>query len=220
MELTKEQIKRINDFLEGIGIKYIDIRFEMVDHIASEIENKVDNKNLFFENKRFQTPFIKYLLSQKATYLKNYKEQKKKSFWVNTQKIVIDLFQQAVKPLNLMLTISFLTAVYYLEKFNIKYLDETIFVSFFVSFMYIAIKFNRFKKKFGEIRIIQTYVSFLMFNYIIAFHFHSSTSFFGENSSPFMIYKTAIMLILNFLVLMSFKNRKEGIEKQFNHLVL
>ncbi|MBA6156231.1 hypothetical protein H3Z83_06820 [Tenacibaculum sp. S7007] len=134
MELTKEQIKRINDFLEGIGIEYIDIRFEMVDHIASEIENKVDNKNLFFENKRFQTPFIKYLLSQKATYLKNYKEQKKKSFWVNTQKIVIDMFQQAVKPLNLILIISFLTAVYYLEKFNIKYLDETIFVSFFCKF--------------------------------------------------------------------------------------
>ena len=49
MELTKEHIKRINDFLEGIGIEYIDIRFEMVDHIASEIKNKVDDKNLFLK---------------------------------------------------------------------------------------------------------------------------------------------------------------------------
>ena len=119
MELTKEHIKRINDFLEGIGIEYIDIRFEMVDHIASEIENKVDDKNLFFENKRFQTPFIRYLLSQKETYLKNYKKQKKRSFWVNTKKVLTSMFQQMIKPLNLMLILSFFFAIFYLEKFNI-----------------------------------------------------------------------------------------------------
>ena len=33
MELTKKQIQRIDSFLEGIGIEYIDIRFEMVDNI-------------------------------------------------------------------------------------------------------------------------------------------------------------------------------------------
>ena len=45
MELTKEQIKKIDLFLEGIGIEYLDIRFEMVDHIATEIENTLEQRN-------------------------------------------------------------------------------------------------------------------------------------------------------------------------------
>jgi len=74
MQLTKEQTRRINDFLEGIGIDYIDIRFEMVDHIASEIENKIEDTDTFFENKRFQTPFVIYMLSKKKDFFDEYQK--------------------------------------------------------------------------------------------------------------------------------------------------
>lgn len=37
-KLTSEQIQFIDNRLYNMGVKYIDIRYEMVDHIASEIE--------------------------------------------------------------------------------------------------------------------------------------------------------------------------------------
>jgi hypothetical protein len=45
MELTKEQIKYIDEHLEKNGIKYWDLRIEMIDHIVSIIELTVTSDN-------------------------------------------------------------------------------------------------------------------------------------------------------------------------------
>ena len=45
MELTKEQIKYIDHRLENDGIKYWDIRIEMLDHVVSNVENKLQQQN-------------------------------------------------------------------------------------------------------------------------------------------------------------------------------
>lgn len=39
-KLTKEKIECIDGLLFRLGVKYMDIRYEMVDHIASELETK------------------------------------------------------------------------------------------------------------------------------------------------------------------------------------
>lgn len=51
MELTKEQIKHIDDRLENEGIKYWDIRIEMLDHVVSDVEKRlsVAHSNYQFE---------------------------------------------------------------------------------------------------------------------------------------------------------------------------
>ncbi len=38
MKLNKEQIKKINSYLIGNGINYWDVRLEMIDHLASKLE--------------------------------------------------------------------------------------------------------------------------------------------------------------------------------------
>ncbi len=48
MELRRSHIKRIDSFLERLGFEYMDIRFEMVDHIATEIEEKITDYDTFF----------------------------------------------------------------------------------------------------------------------------------------------------------------------------
>lgn len=45
MELTKEQIKYIDHRLENDGIKYWDIRIEMLDHVVSNVENKLQQQS-------------------------------------------------------------------------------------------------------------------------------------------------------------------------------
>ena len=38
--LTQQELQLIEDQLLGLGIKYIDLRYEMLDHIATELEEK------------------------------------------------------------------------------------------------------------------------------------------------------------------------------------
>ena len=49
MELTKEQIKYIDHRLENEGIKYWDIRIELLDHVVSDVEKKLKPENSEYE---------------------------------------------------------------------------------------------------------------------------------------------------------------------------
>lgn len=51
MELTKQQIKYIDHRLENEGIKYWDIRIELLDHVVSDVEQKLKPENSEYEFK-------------------------------------------------------------------------------------------------------------------------------------------------------------------------
>ena len=48
MKLTEEQIKEVETYLTKKGVKYIDLRFEILDHISTDIENSMNKKQLDF----------------------------------------------------------------------------------------------------------------------------------------------------------------------------
>lgn len=50
MELTKEQTQKIEHFLNNNYITYVDIRLEAYDHIVTDIEEKIKNQNMNFDN--------------------------------------------------------------------------------------------------------------------------------------------------------------------------
>ncbi len=52
MELTKAQITEVEEYLKAKGVKYWDIRIEMLDHIATNIEQQMELGNSFEEAKR------------------------------------------------------------------------------------------------------------------------------------------------------------------------
>ncbi|WP_051263686.1 hypothetical protein [Tenacibaculum ovolyticum] len=52
MELTKEQIQRVEKYLDKKGVKFIDFRIEIFDHIISQIEQQ-----LAIDNADFKTIF-------------------------------------------------------------------------------------------------------------------------------------------------------------------
>ena len=45
MESTKEQIQYIDEYLKKRGIKYWDLRTEMIDHLVSDIEQNLTSKD-------------------------------------------------------------------------------------------------------------------------------------------------------------------------------
>ena len=49
MELTEQQLQRVEHYLNVKHITYIDLRMEVLDHIVSDIETKMIKENLDFE---------------------------------------------------------------------------------------------------------------------------------------------------------------------------
>lgn len=47
MTLTEEQIKYIDNYLQFLGVKFIDVRLELIDHLASEFENSSEHDVLY-----------------------------------------------------------------------------------------------------------------------------------------------------------------------------
>lgn len=61
MKLTKEQIQLINQKLISKGVVYEDVKLELLDHIASDIEQQIENRDSNFEE-AFQNVFDKWRL--------------------------------------------------------------------------------------------------------------------------------------------------------------
>jgi hypothetical protein len=70
MKLSKEEIKFIDTYLQSSEVIYSDIRQEMVDHIATAIEEKME-----LEQEDFYKTFKSYMLANKKEILKNNKKR-------------------------------------------------------------------------------------------------------------------------------------------------
>ncbi len=125
MELTKPQIQRIDSFLERLGCEYIDIRYEMVDHIATEIENKVNNYDDFFQKDGMRGQFLGYMMRQKNELQNIYAQQSKKMFWNNFGKILKQMLYELKNVKVLFFIIATIIGSHFLFKASIFYASIT-----------------------------------------------------------------------------------------------
>lgn len=70
MKLSRDEIKFIDTYLQSSDVVYVDIRQEMVDHIATAIEEKMQS-----EQHDFYNAFKSYMLTNKGDILKNNKNR-------------------------------------------------------------------------------------------------------------------------------------------------
>ena len=85
MELTKEQIRFIDHRLEKDGVKYWDIRIEMLDHIVSDLEKNLKPENSEYEFKEIvQEAFVS--LGWKENFNGSNFEKLNKEGWKNVGK--------------------------------------------------------------------------------------------------------------------------------------
>ncbi|MCH3883646.1 hypothetical protein [Tenacibaculum aquimarinum] len=73
MELTKEQVLQIDNYISACGIKYYDVKMEIVDHFASILELRLEEepdldfkKAIVEEHKKFSNNGFKKLLEIKT----------------------------------------------------------------------------------------------------------------------------------------------------------
>jgi hypothetical protein len=86
-ELTKQEINRLYQYVNDKGVKYFDVQVELVDHIASKIEDQLDQlpdkpvDEVFQQTlKRFKKREFKQVVKEKE---KQVRRQYRHYFWQN-----------------------------------------------------------------------------------------------------------------------------------------
>ncbi|WP_159949862.1 hypothetical protein [Polaribacter septentrionalilitoris] len=148
MELTKEQIKHIDHRLENEGIKYWDIRIELLDHVVSDVEKRLETGEDF--KKAVHKSFIG--LGWKGTF-----SHVNTQGWKNTNKFYrrmylkgfIDFFKNLK---NVMIFISCFFAYYYISSvLELKLFVKFSYVLFIIpTLIFFYESYTIWKKKYGK----------------------------------------------------------------------
>lgn len=130
MKLNQNQIQFIDGFLQRNDVIYVDVRAEMIDHIASGVEEKMKDEDIDFHD-----AFVSYVNSN----LKEIFSMNKKT-WQSTLPELKNYFRFFLKPKSLLsialITISFFTfqetIVYTFLKEDLSFYFLLIFLSYSV----------------------------------------------------------------------------------------
>jgi hypothetical protein len=87
--LTPEEIKFIDTYLKNSGVEFLDVRVEMIDHVASAIEEKLekDKAGNFYET------FKSYMIKNKKSLLKSANSVK----WSVDRKVLLSIKKELFK---------------------------------------------------------------------------------------------------------------------------
>ncbi len=97
MKLTKENIQFIDNYLKNSEVIYYDIRMEMLDHVATAIEQKMKSEQLDFYD-----AFKSYMLAHKKEILKGNK------FWsIYSKETILNFLKFLRHPFMIVMGISF-----------------------------------------------------------------------------------------------------------------
>ena len=165
MKLSKVNIQFIDRYLLKSDILFIDIRMELVDHIASDIEVKMQNEKLSFYD-----AFKIYMVENKRDLVKNYENQKKK----NQLKGFGMVWKNFKKPWSV---ITFLIILVLLQNFNKWFGNDFPHIIFMwslliiIAIIYIIFSYpfkqNRFSnlEALGWVMFVISYIIQMLFNF-------------------------------------------------------
>ena len=130
MKLSKEQIEFIDKFLQRNDVQYIDVREEMIDHIASAVEEK-----MILDNANFHDTFVSYVNFNKKELFKM-----NKSIWWFSLSEIKSYLHSFLKPISLFVNF-FLLVLFFLfrKNENMVILKENLPFYLIVSFLIIGL---------------------------------------------------------------------------------
>lgn len=199
MKLSKENIQFIDTYLKNSNVIYIDIRFEMIDHIATAVEEKMEVENLDFYD-----AFKKYMIENKTELIINNRASK----FFSWTEISIYLKQLIHPTMLLVAVLLFITHKYidinryFSEVFTFNNLVFIIFIAIMLfqtgyHYLYVKKKYYGIEKTSQILMIIYLLLPFLqskniiislIFIYLLVvylFYFYKETSKFKKHKYNF-----------------------------------
>lgn len=183
MKLTKENITFIDNYLKNSGVKYIDIRYEMIDHVAAAMEEKEGD---FLENFRvYMARNKKYLMQSNRQFAK-----------AAGRRALRLLLQSMVKPRSLVfITAMFLVLQMSITTFGINAIKDALGIIYILSLSSILLFFKfRVVRRKSEFSILDKLNSIWFLTTYIVFVF----------LRPDKLIDNPILITIYYTVFMSF----------------
>ncbi|MCG1035010.1 hypothetical protein [Polaribacter sargassicola] len=225
MELSKEQLLQIDNYIFSYGIKYYDVRTEVVDHFANILETKLDknpdlNLKREIENihRNFSDRGFSKLLEEKTKAVQS-------KFYKNSLKHLITFF----KLPKIIVTVTLFYVLFLLM--NLFDDKENFFVSLYAVLLFIIVRIfyqyrktkNNQKESFLVLNKTNNFLQMLNFIFIC---FNSITNFRVEESFLNPIHNNIHLGIFVLLLLFYwsgesvFHQNKKLVKKQYPNVIV
>ncbi len=224
MEISKEQLLQIDQYLLKCGVKFLDVRSEIVDHFASILEKKLNNNPGLDFNKETQNIHSDFKDNGFKNLLKEKTKSVQKRFYKQSVAQLITFF----KLPKILIMVALFCALYW----SMSFMEET--ASFFsvlsgvLIFLGFRLLFNvnmRNSKKDTFLVLNMTLYFFNIFYVcVMIFNFASGV----KNEIYFLIFSTSFIKLVVFVFLLLFywsgeyvyRQNKKEIQKQYPNCVL
>ncbi|WP_440120243.1 hypothetical protein [Tenacibaculum sp. Ill] len=211
MELTKEQIKKIDTHLKTRGIKYWDLRIEMVDHVISDIEENATTND-------FKVELEKSL--KKLSWHENLRKENQEG-WKNVngkyRKSYVKEIIRFFKSPRTLFIYSIITLLYYsiskqLSFDSFKKISLAVFLIPSILFLFISLK--QLSKKYGRSVNLDYGMFYFSFPYLIISLPLQLSKELPENSQKLIsIFLLSLFWVLNYTGYKVFRTAFTKIEK-------
>lgn len=231
IELTKEQLQFIDHRLENEGIKYWDVRIEMLDHIVSDVENKLTDENTQHEFKVIVQGAL-VSLGWQENFNGGGLDDLNKQGWKNANKGYRQLFYKSFidsfkNYLILLVLTVFLLGFYFLSEVLLHKtflkVSYGIFLSSIVLYFYVF--FKTWRKKYGKSVHKDYALTYLMFSFFMlsgVFNFIRLDTDFAfpiRYHKPILFFILPLHLILTFAGFGVYKKAMSKVEKMRKELL-
>ena len=198
MKLNQDQIHFIDTYLQNSEVIYKYVRLEMVDHVASCIEQDWSKH----PNKSFRDVFKSYMVANKKQLLNDFKSFRKKT----TKRLFLELGKAMVKPASLLLGLLVFMVFFYSRELIYNILGNLYTHWKAISLVVVILLFlvwyvsKRYIVKDSYIVIEQLIWILIFLHYGVSFILDILIGFIPEN------YKNITALVLSAIYIMIFIN--------------
>jgi hypothetical protein len=202
MKLIPENIKFIDNYLKNSEVIYYDIRMEMLDHIATAVEQKMETENLDFYD-----AFKSYMVENKKEILKGNKEE-----CLHFKEPLKRFGLFLVKPFQILLAISTFSLVYFFAKiYGLNIYSNYLYLFIIITYLIFVISHFLLTKRKKFYYIDRNFsIVFLLFQ--IANPLHRNAN---ENLVAFVVFNSILLFVFvaflrfYYLEMKSFKQKNQ-----------
>jgi uncharacterized membrane protein len=206
-KLSKEDIQFIDTYLKNSDVTFTDIRIEMVDHVASEIESMMNDG----DTRDFYYIFKDYMVKNKRRLLKD----SDKYYKACDRKIFKSIFKNALSIKGVVIFLAVFFSLYFLNQVLhqslyiqvLRFSPVVVFVLFAGVYRFIG---KNKKERFSSIERIAIY--FMLIGQIINLYFQGlilRKTVFLEQSVQLFIITSSLIFVLIVLMQVFFKFKRE-----------
>ncbi|MCC1483507.1 hypothetical protein [Winogradskyella immobilis] len=198
MKLTKEEIKFIDHFILDQNIKYLDIRSELIDHLATEFE----------ENSNFD--LIEDYLKTKVSFVKTFaKKQQKIIHWSYQKKLWFQFAEFFYKPKFIILLLGLIfSGNLLLRFFTIKQFSSIFFFTLIALILYPLFYQIKYSKAVKRVQSMQSLFTINSLPSVFLYSFSAFKDALYENYLLLALYALFSILLGLSAVIIVEKNRK------------